>query len=366
MNPPLAHRSRVGIIVLTTAVFVIVAAAVVFLQTTNKTSEFDSVLNESLQAINTYDYENAEIAAAKAKILAATPEEAESANFVYARSLIGQKNSEKMSEAVSIFTHIATDDNAEPQRRAGAYVSLGRIFFEDPERMLIRELVFNQPSLNKYLSSANNDIYQATVAVMEQANSIFPTQAAFYDIATILRMKIHSEGIKPGNPEQIQLAQKIKASLENGDTLAAQTGAVSDSLLVHEALMKSLALGTAHYLIPNEVTNADVNTSYEKSLTLMKDHSQDPSRYITTCLTYAASLTARQPKEMSGRIDELLGEIVQRSNDNPDAKNIISSATNSSFTAQQLPLLMQRNADFARLVADSRNQPVLNITSQAE
>lgn len=321
-------------------------------------TQFEKEANESVRLLNNNQYNEAVATTETTLKLAQTSEETRTAEFLHARALLGRNEAGDLEKSIALFKTIAADENTTPQRRAGAMVFLASLFFKDQERQMIRNNVFNSEPYAGYLRELADDTDLATIKILEKANVIFPTPFAYHDIATIYRLRIHKQGIQPGNHEQISMAKEIKAAVTAMDALSATSEATSEDTLSARQVSKALSLGTASYLIPDEISHQMVNEAYEKSLEILRVKPTESTHYAMTALTYTTSLQARQPEEMSVRINELLSEIAVLGMNDSSIRAAFLEAKESPFTAKQLPYLLSRNADFARFVDYSESNTI--------
>lgn len=314
-------------------------------------TDFELNIRESTNLLSVGNFSDAVIKSTAALDLSQTHEERRAAEFLLARSLLGQNDGTDFTNAVTLFKAVANDESTAPERRAGAIISLSRIYYHDTERKIIVENVFSTEPFNEFLYEANYDVDIATISLLELANTLFPTSYAHSEISTIARLRIHKQGIQTGNPEQIQLANKIFTSLNSIELLSPQEAFVNDDQLISRQVSKSFSLGTTYYLLPEKVTNEVVNEAYEKALTMMRENQSYTVNYAMTELSYAASLQSRQPEKMSSRIESLLTEIVTLGTNDLSVRTAFVEARKSNFTAKQLPYLVTRSAEFAQFNA---------------
>lgn len=320
-------------------------------QNNNTSSPFSLSTKDALDSLSSEDYISAAQKTEATLSNAKTPEEKRSAEFLHARSLLGRNQPGDLVMSVSLFKGVALDESTEPQRRAGAMVSLATVYYHDTSGETIRNNVFNTTPFSSYLEAAGGDVTMATLALLDQANTIYPTYFAYADTAKISRLRILQLGLKT-NPETQLLAEKIVAAAEKTKDLVGQATAISEQNLTANQITIAIALDIAHRIDPQLVASEVVTDEYEKALSMLNETAEDNIRYVQVATQFAAHLEATNPQ--SPHINDLLIKIMDLSTRDSSAKAVFVSQSNSLSFSDQLPGLVLKNPDFARFVADSQ------------
>jgi hypothetical protein len=325
--------------------------------------KYEEQYTQIQSAISQGNYDDAITSAPQLIVLATSVNDKASANILLADALFFRNETGDRQNAATLLKAIVTEDDISPAVKANAYTHMASwsYFLLDPIQM--KDLIFNSPPYDTYLSASGGNIEQATMKLLAMSQALYPSTYADYLEAEFASASLLNAGINIKDPSQIQTAQGILQDVTSGDALFSHiaTSTIAPGDLSYFDLLRSMSLGTASRFLPS-ISTSTVDASYDNTIAIADSDSQSgPSRF-ESCLArlmYSASLDAREHNLKNEKIKEMLDYIAANHTSGFDTYMLYVDALpkNNPFK-QQVANFLVLSPNFA-----AYNHSLLNTTS---